>query len=103
MWLQAVLLLASCAPLALAIFADEVNHVDFHYALLGIPSAQRTFFHRPSSSSNASLLYTLSEKSFLGAVNPKDGSIVWRQNLARWSDAAAVESFLRAGDGENTI
>jgi hypothetical protein len=104
MWLQAIFLLASCAPLALAIFADEVNHVDFHYALLGIPSAQRTFFHRPSSSSNASLLYTLSEKSFLGAVNPKDGSIVWRQNLARWSsDAAAVESFLRAGDGENTI
>jgi ER membrane protein complex subunit 1 len=104
MWLQAVLLLTSCAPLALAIFADEVNHVDFHHALLGKPSAPTTFFHRPSSSSNASLLYTLSDKSFLGAVNPKDGSIVWRQNLARWSsDATAVRSFLRAGDGQNTI
>ncbi|KAL1970947.1 hypothetical protein VTN77DRAFT_2781 [Rasamsonia byssochlamydoides] len=105
MWLQAaVLLLAACVPSSLAIFADEVNHIDFHHALLGVPSPQTTFFHRPSSSSNASLLYTLSEKLVLGAVNPKDGSIVWRQNLARWSSLdQGVEGFLRSSDGETTV
>lgn len=104
----ALLLLVSCVPPSLAIFADEAYHIDFHHALLGIPSARTTFFHRPSPSSNAaSLLYTLSEKLVLGAVNPKDGSIVWRQNLTRWSSTShggeGVEGFLRAGDGDDTV
>jgi outer membrane protein assembly factor BamB len=105
MWFKTTfLLLASCIPSSLAIFADEVNHLDFHHALLGVPSSQSTFFHRPTSSSNASLLYTLSEKQVIGAVNPKDGSIVWRQNLARWTaDDQVFDGLLRASDGESSV
>ncbi|GKZ21008.1 hypothetical protein AbraIFM66951_010166 [Aspergillus brasiliensis] len=107
MWLQAtLLLLASCVPSSLAIYRDEVNHVDYHHALLGFPTSQSTFFLKPSASSNASLLYTLSEKSLLGAVNPKDGSLVWRQNLSR-SDLPGGESnahgLLRASEGTNAL
>ncbi|CAK48124.1 hypothetical protein CBS115989_10787 [Aspergillus niger] len=107
MWLQAtLLLLASCVPSSLAIYRDEVNHVDYHHALLGFPTSQSTFFLKPSTTSNASLLYTLSEKSLLGAVNPRDGSLVWRQNLSR-SDLPAAESnphgLLRASEGTNAL
>lgn len=103
MRLQAALLLASCAP-ALAIFADEVNQIDYHHALLGAPQPRTTFFHRPSSSSSASLLYTLSDKSIIGAVNPKDGSVVWRQNISS-SNPTSLEGagFLRAVDGDETV
>lgn len=55
--------------------------MDFHHVLLGAPQPRTTFLHRPSASSKASLLYTLSERSVIGAVNPKDGSVVWRQQL----------------------
>lgn len=65
-----------------SILVDEAYHVDYHQALLGIPQVDITFFHRPSASSSASLLYTISEKAILGAVNPKDGALVWRQPLA---------------------
>ncbi|KAL2820469.1 hypothetical protein BDW59DRAFT_181474 [Aspergillus cavernicola] len=100
MWLQAALLLvASCVPSSLAIFPDEVGHVDFHHALLGVPSSQSTFFHRPSSSSNAALLYTVSDKSLLGAVNPKDGSLLWRQNLTR----SAVGSHRHPGNSQGLL
>jgi hypothetical protein len=99
----ALFLLASLVASTLAIFADEAYHVDHHYALLGTPRAQTTFFHKPSSSSNASLLYTLSEKLVLGAVNPKDGSIVWRQNLAGYWRVTEAEPFLRAVDGEDVV
>ncbi|QKX63492.1 uncharacterized protein TRUGW13939_10663 [Talaromyces rugulosus] len=104
MWFQtAVVLLASCATKSLAIFADEVNHLDFHHALVGVPSLQSTFFHRPSSTSNASLLYTISENLIVGAINPKDGAVVWRQDLARWAGSSSAEGFLRASDGESTV
>ncbi|GAB1206018.1 hypothetical protein APSETT445_004699 [Aspergillus pseudonomiae] len=103
MRLQAtLLLLASCVPSALAIYRDEVDHIDFHHALLGPASSHSTFFLKPSSSSDASLLYTLSEKLLLGAVNPRDGSVVWRQNVSR-SAAAADSGLLRASDGTNAI
>lgn len=98
----ALLLLASCVPSALAIYPDEVNHVDFHHALLGLPTPQSTFFLKPSSASNASLLYTLSEKSILGAVNPRDGSLVWRQNVSR-SSLPNSDGLLRASDGINGV
>ncbi|KAK2743346.1 hypothetical protein FQN55_007281 [Onygenales sp. PD_40] len=108
MRLQAALtVLASLAlPSSLAIFVDEAYHIDYHHALLGTPQEQTTFFHKPSTSSAASLLYTLSEKYVLGAVNPKDGAIVWRQNLA--SSAAALgaaepTAALRAVEGEDTV
>ncbi|KAL4792988.1 hypothetical protein BDV19DRAFT_380464 [Aspergillus venezuelensis] len=105
MWLQATLLLvASCVPSTLAIHADEVGHVDFHHALLGVPSSKSTFFHRPSSSSNAALLYTVSEKSLLGAVNPKDGTLLWRQNLTRSAVAPDdAQGLLRASAGTNAV
>lgn len=105
MWFQmAVVLLASCATESLAIFADEVNHLDFHHALVGVPSLHSTFFHRPSSTSNASLLYTVSENLVIGAVNPKDGVVVWRQDLTRWAGSdRRAEGFLRASDGESTV
>ena len=98
----AFVLLASCVP-TWAIFADDVNHIDYHHALLGKPQARTTFFHRPSSSSSASLLYTLSEKSILGAVNPKDGSAVWRQNLSDSDAGVGGHGCLRAADGENAV
>ncbi|KAH8423543.1 uncharacterized protein LDX57_001303 [Aspergillus melleus] len=101
----ALLLLASCVPSTWAIYPDEVNHIDFHHALLGAPSSQSTFFLKPSTSSNASLLYTLSEKSLLGAVNPRDGSVVWRQNVSRASGPAdhGAAPILRASDGSNAL
>ena len=103
MRIQAALLLlaSSVLPSSLAIFVDEAYNIDYQHALLGIPQARSTFFHRPSSSSNASLLYTISEKNILGAVKPKDGSIVWRQDLSRSSPESA--SFLRAADGQDTV
>lgn len=105
MRLQATLFLAAfCVPSALAIFPDEVGHVDFHHALLGVPSSDSTFFHRPSSSSNAALLYTLSDKSLLGAVNPKDGALVWRQNLTRpVVSEQDTQGLLRASGGTNAV
>lgn len=83
MRLYALLTLLLCYVCSVhSILADEAYHVDYHQALLGIPQPETTFFHRPSAASNASLLYTISEKAVLGAVNPKDGSLVWRQLLA---------------------
>ncbi|PGH36631.1 hypothetical protein GX50_00493 [[Emmonsia] crescens] len=102
----ALILLASVVPSSLAIFADEAYHIDYHHALLGTPQEHSTFFHKPSTSSAASLLYTLSEKYVLGAVNPKDGAIVWRQNLASSATAAAGDrppSLLRPVEGEDTV
>jgi ER membrane protein complex subunit 1 len=75
-------LVLSCVSSVRSILADEAYHVDYHQALLGIPQREPTFFHRPSASSSASLLYTISDKAVLGAINPKDGSLVWRQSLA---------------------
>jgi outer membrane protein assembly factor BamB len=97
------LLASSVVPSSLAIFVDEAYHIDYQHALFGIPQAPSTFFHRPSPSSNASLLYTISEKHVVGAVKPKDGSIVWRQDLKRTASKSATESFLRAADGESIV
>ncbi|KAL8850648.1 MAG: hypothetical protein Q9221_004434 [Calogaya cf. arnoldii] len=90
-----LLLFFSC-PIQ-AIYADEAYQVDFHHVLLGIPRAETTFLDRPSAASKASLLYTLSEKSVLGAINPKDGSVVWRQPLGNGS------GLLKAPGGGNTV
>ena len=84
----------------LAVFSDEAYSVDFYHALLGLPIQQCTFFHQPNPASKASLIYTLTDKSILGAVNPKDGSIVWRQQL---SDCESHKCFLRAGKGQDVV
>ena len=39
----------------------------------------------------------------LGAVNPKDGTIVWRQRLVDASGNVTARGFLSAGEGEDTV
>ena len=73
--------LLSFVSVTIATYADEAYKIDYHHALLGTPLDGNTFFHQPSSTSKASLLYTLSERGVIGAVNPKDGELVWRQWL----------------------
>ena len=97
-----LLSLAACLiTSALAVFPDEAYHVDYHHALLGFPQRQTTFFHQPHPNSKASLIYTLSECGVIGAVNPKDGSLIWRQFLS--SDSTIRGGFLKAGEGQNTV
>lgn len=88
---------------ALALFSDEAYHIDYHHALLGVPRPHTTFFHRPSVNSKGSLLYSLSEQGILGAINPKDGSIIWRQSLVDTESPKAHKSLLRAAAEGNNI
>lgn len=88
---------------ALAVFSDEVYHIDYHHALFGVPQPHNTFFHRPSAHSKGSLLYSLSENGILGAINPKDGSIVWRQSLWGTDRPGAHKGLLRATAEGNTV
>ena len=104
-----------CAPLLLpiaavfyaslchAIFADEAYQTDSHHALLGPPQAHTTFFHRPSAASKASLLYTLSERLVLGAINPKDGAVIWRQRLDDQARNYTRPGLLRAAEGSDAL
>ena len=88
----------------LAIFADESYQVDYHHALLGPPQSHTTFFHRPSATSKASLLYTLSEKGIVAAINPRDGGIIWRhwlgeaQNTTNHAIADSGEGYLTSAE-----
>ena len=86
-----------------ATFADEAYQTDYHLALLGAPQARATFFYRPSPASKASLLYTLSERFILGAINPKDGAIVWRQLLADQTSDKTSPGLLKAGEGSDSL
>ena len=95
-------LLASIVSV-LAIFSDDAYHIDYHQALLGIPQAQNTFLLRPQASSSASLLYTISTKAVLGAVNPKDGSLVWRHALAGEPVANGTSARLVAAEGDGKV
>lgn len=104
MWLQAALFFAACLSPAAAIYSDEVDHIDFHHALLGTPSPDSTFFLKPFTSSNASLIYTISDKLLVGAVNPRDGALVWRQNISRSADSPAHGAgLLRGLDGNDAV
>ncbi len=94
--------LATIAPVQ-SIFVDEAFNIDFHQALLGTPQPHTTFFHRPDSSSNAALLYTLSDRAVLGALNPRDGSIVWRQAIAGQPKENATAAYLVAGEDDGKI
>lgn len=94
-------LAASLVPATLAVFADDAYHVDYHFALLGQPQQHATFFHQPRPETKASLLYSLSDKLVLGAVNPKDGSAVWRQKLP--SGSGSADGFLRAGENQDIV
>ena len=90
-------------PLVAAVFADEAYRIDYHHLLLGSPQRNTTFFHRPSATSKASLLYTLSEKLVLGAVNPKDGAVIWRQWLKESQKGDYDKGYLKALDGEDIV
>ncbi len=88
---------------AFAVFTDEAFHLDYHHALLGIPLPHATFFHKPQSSSNASLLYALSDKGVLGAINPKDGSILWRQDLSSADTSNVGQASVAVGERDGQI
>ncbi|KAI2632826.1 DUF1620-domain-containing protein [Xylaria nigripes] len=81
-----------------AVFQDEVGHIDYHHELLGVPQRETTFFHRPRTEEKATLLYTLSDLGVLGAVNPSNGAIVWRQLLA--GNATDSGGYLRAAEDQ---
>ena len=91
------------AAVGSAIFADEAYQTDYHHALLGFPQPHTTFFHRPSAASKASLLYTLSERLVLGAINPKDGAVIWRQRLADQPQNETCLGLLKGGEGGDTL
>ncbi|KAI2610429.1 DUF1620-domain-containing protein [Hypoxylon sp. NC1633] len=98
--LSVALLLALPAAVR-AVFKDEVGHIDYHHELLGVPQRETTFFHRPRPQDKASLLYTLSDLGVLGAVNPGNGGIVWRQLLDK--NITAGGGHLRAGEDETWL
>lgn len=102
-WHGVVSALSALLATTNAIFADDAFHIDYHQALLGIPQSHATFFHKPQASTNASLLYAISDKAVLGAINPKDGSILWRQPLAGQPLDQASSSFLVARERDGQV
>lgn len=97
----ASLLLLALPRAVSAVYRDEVGHLDYHHELLGVPQREATFFHRPRRDDKASLLYTLSDVGVLGAVNPSNGAVMWRQLLG--GNLTNGGGFARAGEGENWI
>jgi len=97
MHLHALALAAWLAP-AFAVFLDDAYHTDFHYALLGLPKHEATFFQKPYAASKASLLYTVSENGTIGAINPKDGALVWRS-----ASGLSSNGHLRGGEEQDTV
>ncbi|KAM5348975.1 hypothetical protein ACJ41O_008798 [Fusarium nematophilum] len=95
------LLLLGLSTLGAAVFQDEVGQIDFHHALVGVPQVETTFFHRPRKQDKASLLYTLSDVGVLGAVNPSNGALVWRQQVS--DGVSNGGGFLRAAEGEHWV
>ncbi|KAG6061478.1 hypothetical protein E4U32_002962 [Claviceps aff. humidiphila group G2b] len=98
--LQSALLLG-LSSIAAAVFKDEVGDIDFHYSLVGLPQQETTFFHRPRKEDKASLLYTLGDVGVVGAVNPSNGNVVWRQQIS--DGIAHGGGHLRAPEGENWV
>ncbi|CAM1506091.1 Fc.00g057320.m01.CDS01 [Cosmosporella sp. VM-42] len=95
------LILLGLSSLGACVYQDDVGHIDFHHALVGVPQVETTFFHRPRKEDKASLLYTLSDVGVLGAVNPSTGAVVWRQQVA--DDLTNGGGYLRAPEGENWV
>ncbi|KAK6335866.1 hypothetical protein TWF730_003241 [Orbilia blumenaviensis] len=95
------LLSSSCR----AVFSDEAFHTDFQVQLFGTaldPSS--TFFHQASAGKAGSLLYTLSNRLIIGAINPKDGAQVWRQRLgegtvSETNDLSKLARLRKSKDG----
>lgn len=98
--LQTALILGLSSTAA-AVFQDEVGDIDFHYSLVGLPQFETTFFHRPRKDDKASLLYTLGDVGVIGAINPSNGNLVWRQQISE--HVATGGGHLRAPEGENWV
>ncbi|RPA94002.1 DUF1620-domain-containing protein [Choiromyces venosus 120613-1] len=98
--LSGVLLLL---PAVNAVNKDEAYQNDWHIALIGASIPSSTFFHRPVLDAKASLIYTLTSRSILAAINPRDGSIVWRhllgdgtsQGVSRKAEGAVIAAVDR--------
>ncbi|KAI5310909.1 hypothetical protein KEM55_002376 [Ascosphaera atra] len=96
-----------------ALFSDEAYEIDYHHGLIGKPllasgaspaSEDLFLLAKPTWDSRASLIYTLSEKLVLGAVKPKDGAAVWRQELGHFvAQGEDNKAFLKAADRGDTI
>lgn len=97
-----ILVLLGLSSLASAVFKDEVDDVDFHHALFGVPQAETTFFHQPRKDDKASLLYTLGDVGVFGAVNPATGAVVWRHQISE-NNFTNGGGHLRAPEGEDWI
>lgn len=82
-----------------AIFADDAYHIDYHWALVGRPLRHATSFQQPFPGSKGSLIYTVSDKNVLAAINPKDGNVVWRQLLTPSSNSSLA--FLAIAEGQD--
>ena len=93
----------SFLPVASPTFIDDAFHLDFHHALLGPPQEANTFFHRPSADSKGSLLYTLSQRGILGAVNPKDGNVLWRQRIWLEDLSSKDRGLLQASSNTTSV
>lgn len=76
--LSALLLLL---PFAAAVLKDDAYEVDWHTPLIGLALPGNTFFHHPTAETKASLIYTITARAIVAALNPKDGEIVWRHQL----------------------
>ncbi|KAF6812318.1 duf1620 domain containing protein [Colletotrichum sojae] len=94
-------LLLAASSLVGAVFVDEVGDIDFHHELIGLPQVETTFFHKPKKDDKASLLYTLSDVGVVGAVNPSNGAVVWRQFLT--GNITNGGGHLRAAEGEDWV
>ncbi|KAF5511916.1 ER membrane protein complex subunit 1 [Colletotrichum aenigma] len=94
-------LLLAASSLVGAVFVDEVGDIDYHHELIGVPQVETTFFHKPRKDDKASLLYSLSDVGVVGAVNPSNGAVVWRQFLT--GNITNGGGHLRAAEGEDWV
>ncbi|KAJ0362668.1 hypothetical protein COL154_006113 [Colletotrichum chrysophilum] len=94
-------LLLAASSLVGAVFVDEVGDIDYHHELIGVPQVETTFFHKPRKDDKASLLYSLSDVGVVGAVNPSNGAVVWRQFLT--GNITNGGGHLRAAKGEDWV
>lgn len=94
-------LLLAATSLVGAVFVDEVGDIDYHHELIGVPQVETTLFHKPRRDDKASLLYTLSDVGVLGAVNPSNGAVVWRQSLT--GNITNGGGHLRAAEDEDWV
>ncbi|KAF8457535.1 hypothetical protein BGX38DRAFT_1056223, partial [Terfezia claveryi] len=86
---------------SLAVIQDEAYKTDWHVPTIGLSIQPSTFFHRPQPDSKASLIYTLTDRKVLAAINPRDGALMWRQSIAKDALGFNADSIkARPADGK---